>query len=291
MSNRVLVLGATGTLGNPVARHLAERGHTVRVLARSAEKARRMFGPAVEVVAGIAVDRDQIRRAMKGCDAVHISLPPESEFVAVRHIVDLAAAGKLHRVSYVSATSVCEENRWFEIIDVKLRAEEALRRSGVPHTVFCPTWVMEVLPNFVKRNRAVVIVGRNPPGLHFFAAADFARMVATAYEDERTLGRRLYVHGPESITLPNALRTFIAACHPQHKIMHLKLWQARLIARLTRQMDFVTRLIGFFDRVGELGDPTEANVLLGVPATTLREWIETRTPIREGEEAHGEQRS
>lgn len=35
MSNRVLVLGATGTLGNPVARHLAERGHTVRVLARA----------------------------------------------------------------------------------------------------------------------------------------------------------------------------------------------------------------------------------------------------------------
>ena len=52
MSSRVLVLGATGTLGNPVARHLVERGHEVRVLARHAEQARCMFGPAVEVVEG-----------------------------------------------------------------------------------------------------------------------------------------------------------------------------------------------------------------------------------------------
>jgi uncharacterized protein YbjT (DUF2867 family) len=235
-----------------------------------------MFGPAVEVVEGDSVDRDQVRKAMNGCDAVHISLPPESELIAVQHVIELATAENLERISYVSATSVCEANRWFEIIHVKLRAEEALRESGIPHTVFCPTWVMEVLPNFVKRNRAFVIVGKNPPGLHFFAAADFARMVAAAYEDERTLGKRLYVHGPESITLPDALRTFIAACHPQHKVMHLKLWQARLLAVIKRRMGFVTRLIGFFDRVGELGDPTEANELLGAPETTLGEWIESR---------------
>ncbi|UCC85230.1 MAG: SDR family NAD(P)-dependent oxidoreductase [Gemmatimonadota bacterium] len=276
MSKRVLVLGATGTLGKAVAHSLAERGHMVRVLARSAEKAQRMFGAMTEVFEGDSTDRDGIRKAIAGCDAVHISLPTESELIAVRHVVDLAAAQNLERISYVSATSVCEENRWFEIIEVKLRAEEALRGSGIPHTVFCPTWVMEVLHNFVKRDRAVVIVGRNPPGLHFFAAADFGRMVATAYEDERALGRRLYIHGPDAITLPNALEMFIGACYPQLKVMRLELWQARLIAKLTGQMDFVTRLIRFFDRVGELGDPAEANALLGAPSMTLSEWIESQ---------------
>jgi uncharacterized protein YbjT (DUF2867 family) len=276
MSKRVLVLGGTGTLGSPVIHALAERGHTVRVLARSAEKADRMFGVTAEVVEGDSTERDQIRKAMAGCDAVHISLPMESELIAVQNVIDLAAAENLERISYVSATSVCEENRWFEIIEVKLRAEEALRSNGIPHTVFCPTWVMEVLPNFVKRDRAVVIIGKNPPGLHFFAAADFGRMVATAYEDERALGRRLYIHGPEAIRLPDALETFIKACHPDLKVMRLKLWQARLIAKLTGQMDYVSRLIGFFDRVGELGDPAEANALLGAPSTTLSEWINSQ---------------
>jgi hypothetical protein len=84
----------------------------------------------------------------------------------------------------------------------------------------------------------------------------------------------LFVHGPEGITLPDALERF-AACQPHLKVMRLNLWQARLIARLTgrERMAYVTRLIGYFDRVGELGDPTEANALYGAPTLTLDEWL------------------
>jgi hypothetical protein len=34
--------------------------------------------------------------------------------------------------------------------------------------------------------------------------------------------------------------------------------------------------MAYFDKVGELGDPTEANQLLGAPTTTLDAWIEQR---------------
>jgi uncharacterized protein YbjT (DUF2867 family) len=234
-----------------------------------------------DVVEGDSMDKGSVQNAMAGCDAVHISLPMESELIATQHVVDLATAHKLDRISYVSATSVCEENRWFEIVDVKARAEELLRRSGIPHTIFRPTWVMEVLPNFVKVDRVVVIKGKTPPELHFFAAADFGHAVATSYEDDRALGKRLYIHGPEGITLPDALERFFRGCHPDLKVVRLKLWQARWIARLTGRMDYVSRLIAFFDRVGELGDPAEANALFGAPSTTLSEWIDSQ----EGERA------
>lgn len=281
MSNRVLVLGATGTLGRPVANHLAERGHAVRVLARNADKARRMFGSTVEIVAGDSTDKRQLRRAVAGCDAVHISLPTESELIAVQHLVAPGPAVTLDRITYASGTSVCEKNRWFEIIDVKMRAEELLRRSGIPHTVFCPTLVMEVLRRFVQGRRAAVITGRKPAGIHFIAASDFGRMVAAAYEDDRTLGRRLFIHGPESVTLPNALRIFLEACYSQLPVVDLRLWEARLLARITGQMNGVPRLIGFFDRVGEMGDPAEANALLGTPSTKLGEWIERQNGRRD----------
>lgn len=172
----------------------------------------------------------------------------------------------------------------FELIDVKTLTEEILRRSGIAHTVFCPTWVMETLHNFIHGDRAVVIFGRNPPALHFFAAADFGRMVAASYDDDRALGLRLFIHGPEGITLPDALERFVKACHPELKLMRLKLWQARLIARLTgrERMAYVTRLIAYFDQVGELGDPTEANSLLGAPSITLDEWFEMPREGRPG---------
>ncbi|MCP4655590.1 MAG: NAD(P)H-binding protein [bacterium] len=276
MSRQILVLGATGLLGQPVVRGLVDKGHRVRVLARTDEKAREMFGDTVEIVAGSAVHRDDVQGAMAGCDAVHISLPQESELTATQHVVDLAAANGPERISYISATTACEENRWFEVIEVKMRTEQILRQSGIAHTVICPTWVMETLPNFVHGDRGVVILGKNPPPLHFFAAADFGRMVAGSYDDDRSLGKRLFIHGPEGITLPHALERFFKACHSELKVTRLKLWQARLFAKLTGRagLAYVTRLIAYFDKVGELGDPAEANALLGAPSITLDGWFE-----------------
>jgi uncharacterized protein YbjT (DUF2867 family) len=284
MSRQILVLGATGMLGQPVVRCLVDKGHRVRVLARSREKAREMFGDTVEIVAGSAVNRGDVQGAMAGCDAVHINLTQESELTAMQHVVDLAAANGPERVTYVSATTACEENRWFELVDVKMRTEEILRKSGIAHTVFCPTWVMETLPNFVHGDRAAVIIGKNPPALHFFAAADFGRMVTESYDDDRALGKRLFIHGPEGITLPHALERFFNACHPELKVTRLKLWQAGLIAKLTgRQgLAYVTRLIAYFDKVGELGDPAEANALLGAPSITLDGWFEMPKDSRRG---------
>ena len=221
---------------------------------------------------------------MKGCDAVHINLTQESELTATQHVVDLARGMGLERVTYVSATTAREENRWFEVIDVKTRTEEVLRQGGIAHAIFCPTWVMETLQNFIHGDRAAIIIGRNPPPLHFFAAADFGRVVAASYDDDRALGKRLFIHGPEGITLPDALERFVKACHPEVKPMRMKLWQARLIARLTgrERMSYVTRLIAYFDQVGELGDPSEANALFGAPSITLDEWFKMPKEGRQG---------
>lgn len=40
MNNIILVMGATGMLGRPVAEQLREDGYAVRVLTRNAEKAK-----------------------------------------------------------------------------------------------------------------------------------------------------------------------------------------------------------------------------------------------------------
>ena len=222
MSRQILILGATGILGRPVTRCLMDKGYRVRVLTRSAERARRMFENMVEIIDGNAADRDRIQTALAGCDAVHINLTQESELTAMQHVVHQASGNRLERITYVSATTACEENRWFEMVDVKMRAEEIFRRSGIAHTVFCPTWVMEVLLNFIHGDRAAVIIGRRPPALHFFAAADFGRMVAAAYDDDRSLGKRLFIHGPEGITLPNALERFFNTCHSELKLTRMK---------------------------------------------------------------------
>lgn len=283
MSSRVLVLGGTGMLGRPVVHCLTDKGHTVRILTRNIQKTHNLFGDTVDIVEGTATNREDIRTALMGCDAVHINLTPASEFAVTRNVVDLAE-GQLERITYVSATTLSEENRWFDRVDVKLRTEELLRNSGIQHAVFCPTWVMETLHNFIRGNWAFVLLGNNPPGLHFFAAADFGRMVAASYEDDRALGKRLFVYGPEAITLANATERFVAACYPNAKVMRWKLWQAQLAAKLMRNESLadVTKLIAYLDVAGEHGDPSEANTLFGAPAITLDEWFKMPKDSRTG---------
>jgi uncharacterized protein YbjT (DUF2867 family) len=262
-------------LGQPVVHNLVEKGYRVRLLMRSVEKVGKMFDDTVEIIAGSAVNKDDMNNALAGCDAAHINLTQDSEQPAVQHIVDLAAGHNLERITYVSATTASEENRWFPLTASKLRTEELLRQSSIPHVVFCPSWAMETLLNFVNDNRGVIIIGKNPPPLHFFAAFDFGRIVAASYADDRALGKRLFIHGPEGITLPVALERFFATCHPKINITRYPLWQTRLIAKLTRRKGLagVTNLIEYFDKVGEPGDPTETNALFGAPTTTLDDWF------------------
>jgi uronate dehydrogenase len=76
---RVLVTGSTGAIGQPLSRYLLERGHAVRGFARRATP-----GLADQVV-GDLTDRDAVRRAVEGVDAVvHLgAYPNPADFIDV----------------------------------------------------------------------------------------------------------------------------------------------------------------------------------------------------------------
>lgn len=65
MSERVLVTGATGGVGQLVVAKLLEKGLPVRVLTRSAEKAKKMFDQKVEVAIGDTRQPDTLPGAMQ----------------------------------------------------------------------------------------------------------------------------------------------------------------------------------------------------------------------------------
>src|SRR5215212_4103026 len=65
---RALVTGATGKVGNAVARRLAERGDDVVALVRDPAKARDVLPVGVELVHGDVTDSGSIREAARGID-------------------------------------------------------------------------------------------------------------------------------------------------------------------------------------------------------------------------------
>ena len=278
MNPRILVLGGTGLLGEPVARRLQSDGFQVRVLSRDPVKAHRMFDGPFEVIVGEVSDRECLRRALQGCWGVHISIDGPHELVGAKGAASLAGELGLSRIGYVSGSTVDERNRWFPMVEQKLLAEGAVADSGVPWTIFRPTWPFETLARFVRGGRAMVI-GRHPTPYHWFSAGDFARMVSVAYKVEEATEECFFIHGPEAIAMHVALDRYREALHPDiDSISTLPTWLGRVLAFVTRNqlLRHACELMAYFDRVSELGDPTEANRVLGAPTTTLDEWLQER---------------
>ena len=275
MKEKILVVGATGMLGAPVARRLKDIGFQVRVVTRQTARALRLFGESFEVVESDVRDLNGLRRALDGCSGVHISLSGTVELIGVKNIVFVSKSIGIKKITYVSGTSVSEDNAWFPLIRQKLEVRRIIRKSGICYTIFCPTWFMESLSRFVKGNRAYVF-GKQTKPYHFVAADDFAIMVACSYIRKDADCKRFIVHGPEKILFRDALERYCAACHPEVKhISKIPYWLSKIIARLKRseEMKYIGNFMEFFEKVGETGDPEEANRILGVPNTTLNQWL------------------
>lgn len=110
--SRVLVTGASGTVGSALVPVLLEGGHELRVLSRSPEKFDEFdWSDDVETVEGNAQDGDDIRRAAEGCDAVYYLIHGlsgadedtlvEDEVAVARTFRDAVAEAGVGRIVYL----------------------------------------------------------------------------------------------------------------------------------------------------------------------------------------------
>ncbi len=84
------------------------------------------------------------------------------------------------------------------------------------------------------------------------------------------------MHGPEALTVLEAQRSYCRVLHPEIRSFRgTPYWMLRLIARLRRdpRMRMGVEMVSYLEKVGERGDPTEANAILGAPQITLEEWL------------------
>jgi uncharacterized protein YbjT (DUF2867 family) len=211
-----------------------------------------------------------------------VSIESPREGVCVGNVVEAAAsAHSVEQILYVSGCTAVQENAWFPLTAGKLEAEAHLRDGALNWTVLAPGWFFETLARFVRGGRAVLI-GRDPNLYHFVAAEDFARIAARAFEEPKARNRRFVIHGPEAFTLRDALTRYCRSRHPEiRKIENPPTWLLRATARMTRNrlLRQALDLMAYFERVGELGDPGEANRLFDPPETTLEKWLQKSPPV------------
>ncbi len=272
----ILIIGATGILGKPVAKELHSE-FNVRLLVRDIGKARDTFGKDYEYVEGDLFDEHSLEKAMIDCYGVHINLSGEIELKGTETVVENAKKTNIQRITYISGTSVTSETIWFPVQKRKYNAEQTIISSGIPYTIFCPTWFMESLPKYVKGNKAFVF-GKQPNLYHFIAADDYAKMVLTAYQKDEAKNKRFIVHGKEGFLFKQAIEMYIKEAHSHIKsVSQIPYFFAKLIGSLIKSkkaMKNIAGLMQFFEKTGELGNPEETYKILGEPQISLEMWIE-----------------
>jgi uncharacterized protein YbjT (DUF2867 family) len=212
---RILVTGATGFVGPPIVRALADAGHTVRVLER--EPGRSAALPSQEAVQGDVTDAASLRRAAEGQEVVvHLvailsGRPEEFERVMEQGTRDLVAAAKgagVQRFVLMSALGTDEQTKdLVPYYHAKWEMEQTVKGSGLEHVIFRPSFVfgrgggaLQQFTRIAKLSPVTPIIGPGTQRLQPIWIEDVAAYFAAGVEQPVAANRTFELGGPDTIT-------------------------------------------------------------------------------------------
>lgn len=197
MSNKVLVLGATGTVGRPVVSGLIAKGETVRVASRS--------GKQVDGAEGVVFDYSKpetIATALEGVNRAYMLLP--AGYLNVQDLllpfVKEAASRKI-KVVFQSVIGVDAD----DAIPYR-QVEIALEKSGTPYVILRPNWFSDNFHTFWKAgiDHGQIALPAGDGKSSFIDARDIAESAIAALTSTNFDGKAFNLNGPEALTYSEA---------------------------------------------------------------------------------------
>jgi uncharacterized protein YbjT (DUF2867 family) len=193
----ILLTGATGNVGRPLAGLLVEGGVPFKAFVRDVERARDMLGSGVELVRGDFAEPATLEAALEGVEVMFLlNGDPELE---VRAIDVVARRSGVRRVVKQSALAVGLDPPPFH-----RRIEEKLERSGLGYTHLRPNAFMQTLAGYLP---ALIDAGgmlRLPAGdgrVGWVDTRDIAAVAFHALTEEGHEGSAYPITGPESLSM------------------------------------------------------------------------------------------
>jgi NAD(P)H dehydrogenase (quinone) len=197
LSSPLLFLGAPGLVGNHVIPAFAETG--VRVLAGSRR------GLSVGGAPGVAVDmrdRESLARAMRGIATVAFVISDVADMESIgSNVVSAAQSAGVKRLLWFSSFGAKPENqarfsRRHPVID------EAVRASGIPHTILRPNFFMQDFTAFYAetiRTTGTIFLPLGHARVSHLDLRDLAEAAVAALKDDRQLNCTFDLSGPQAL--------------------------------------------------------------------------------------------
>ena len=196
---KILVTGATGTVGSEVVKELQKRGAALRVLVRNQSKP---LPSDVEVFIGDLSDPVTVEKAIEGVDKLYLLNPVVPDELTQGLIAyDLA---KRHKLKHVVYHSVFQAQRFPDVphFASKLAIENALHQFNVPFTIIRPNYFFQ---NDLSVKDAITKAGvypmpLGPTGISAVDVRDIAEATAIALTSDRHYGKTYNLNGPDLVS-------------------------------------------------------------------------------------------
>ncbi|MEU7132753.1 NAD(P)H-binding protein [Streptomyces sp. NPDC046261] len=276
MSARILVTGASGTVGGATARLLTASGHAVRLLGRDAARLPDL-GPRAEAVTGDFADVAALRSAMTGIHAVLVVTGdprlPGHDANVVRAAQD---AGVRHLVK-LSALAVTDPGAQDLITCWQRAAEERVRASGLGWTLLRPRAFMTNTLAWADGIRGSGTVRAWPADASNACVdpRDVAHVAARALTEDGHAGQAYALTGPAAVTARQQAELLGRALGRPLAFEELAPEQVRRAAEARYGAEVAQALLESAERQVQGAksrvDPALEH-LLGRPGRTFEEW-------------------
>jgi uncharacterized protein YbjT (DUF2867 family) len=229
MNPKILVTGATGTIGSFVIDQLRTRGADFVALVRNREKAKLLNGRGIQTAIGEFDNIGSLEVAMKGIDKLFLLSVTSPEIPRLQgNVTDVARKAGVGHIVKISARGAAMDST-IGIARYHAQAEAYIRQSGVPFTFLRPQAFMQNLlfDSETIRERGELFAQAGDGKISMIDARDIASAAVEALHHAGHEGKTYMLTGPEAISYYDIAEAFTRATGKKVKYIPVTSVQSR----------------------------------------------------------------
>ncbi len=212
----IVITGASGFVGGHLVSHLVSAGSDIACLARSETASRSLLAKGCRVVPGDVIRPETLRGILHQDDVViHlVGIIEEKgsatfQAVHVQGTRDLVAESKRAGVRHFFYQSALGADRgsWSGYLRTKAEAEEIVRQSGIPSTIFRPSLIIgpwdgftRKLADMIKLSPVLPLPGEGKAKFQPVYIKDWLRCIQKVIDNPASFTGTYDIGGPEHLT-------------------------------------------------------------------------------------------
>ena len=279
MTPKILVTGATGTIGTYVLRQLQEKGADFRALVRTSGKAKTLNDKGISTAIGDFDDLTSLHAAMEGVDKVFLLSVTSPEIPRLQsHVTDVAARHGIRHIVKISARGANIDSD-VGIHRFHAQAEGYIRESGIPFTFLQPEAFMQNLffDRETIRDRGELFSQAGDGKVPMIDARDIAAVAVAALLNEGHEGKTYVLTGPEAISYHDIAAALTEALGKKVKYIPVTSVQSRSSMQEAGMPSWLVEdlvAVGKQHASGSVSDVSpDLNKVLGRQGITIGEFI------------------